>query len=102
MNTDGQKHFYFKLFSLVKVVIQPIQFNISIDFVYTELNVKTVPFQRIQFSISTQFSSIWPIDVAPDKVLPLQTRMDLGAMAMKGCSEFPKPPALLELQHQIV
>ena len=26
------------------------------------LNVKTVLFQAIQFSISTQFSSIWPID----------------------------------------
>ena len=26
------------------------------------LNVKRVPFQAIQFSITTQFSSIWPID----------------------------------------
>ena len=26
------------------------------------LNVKTILFQAIQFSISTQFSSIWPID----------------------------------------
>ena len=40
------------------VLIQPIQFTISIDFVYTQLNVKTVPFQTIQFSISTQISSI--------------------------------------------
>ena len=30
-----------------------IQFNISIVFVYTQLNVKTVLFQTIQFSIST-------------------------------------------------
>ena len=41
----------FKQFSLVKV-----QF-----FVYTQL-VKTVLFQTTQFSISTQFSSVWPMD----------------------------------------
>ena len=62
-----QKRFYFKLFSLtVKTVV--IQFSINTDFVYTQLNVKTiqfsgskvsmsktVPFQTIQLSISTQF-----------------------------------------------
>ena len=32
------------------------------DFVYTQLNVKTVLLQTIQFSISIDFSSIWPID----------------------------------------
>ena len=37
-----QKHFYFKLFSLVKHLIQLIQFSISTEFVYTQLNVKTV------------------------------------------------------------
>ena len=55
------------------VLIQSIQFNISIDIVYTQLNdktvlflknsvnvitvsmSKTVPFKKIQFSISTQF-----------------------------------------------
>ena len=31
-------------------------------FIYTQLNVKTVLFQTIQFNISIQFSSIWPID----------------------------------------
>ena len=36
--------------------------NISIVYVYRELYVKTVLFQTIQFSISTQFSSIWPIE----------------------------------------
>ena len=34
----------------------------SVGFVHTQLNVKTVLFQAVQFSISTQFSSIWPID----------------------------------------
>ena len=31
-------------------------------FVYTQLNVKTVLFEIIQFSINMQFSSILPID----------------------------------------
>ena len=29
---------------------------------FTQLNFKTVPFQTVHFSISTLFSSIWPID----------------------------------------
>ena len=44
-----QKHFYFKQFSLAQV---------------SNLNIKTVLFQVIQFSISTQFTSIWLIDRA--------------------------------------
>ena len=32
--------------------MQIIQFSISIVFVYTQLNVKTVLFQTIQFSVS--------------------------------------------------
>ena len=39
-----------------------VQLSVSVVFVYTQLNVKTVLFQTIQFSISTHFSSIWPID----------------------------------------
>ena len=35
-------------------------------------------------------------------MLPLLARLDLGAMAMKGYSAFPKAPALLEPHHQIV
>ena len=52
------------------VLIITFQFSICIDFYYTQLNVKTVLFQAIQFSlsvqfnISMQFSSIWPIDRA--------------------------------------
>ena len=34
-------------------------------------------------------------------MLLLWTRVDLGAMAMKGCSTFPKSPASLEPHHQI-
>ena len=46
------KQFYFKQFSFTYV-----QF-----FVYTLLNEETVLFQRIKFSMSSQSSSIWPID----------------------------------------
>ena len=35
-------------------------------------------------------------------MLPLRARVDLGAMAMKEYSAFPKAPALLEPHHQIV
>ena len=35
-------------------------------------------------------------------MLPLRARVDLGAMAMKGYSTFPKAPALPELHHQTV
>ena len=54
-----QKHFYFKLFSLVKILFQTIQFNVSIYFfVYSQLNIKKVLFRVIQFSISTNYTSI--------------------------------------------
>ena len=57
------KKFLFQVIPFCQtVLIQTIQFSISIVFVHTHLNVKTVLFQTIQFSISMQFSSIWPID----------------------------------------
>ena len=49
---DRQKHLYFKLFSLVSL-IQTIQFSINLVFVYTQLNVKTVLLQTIQFTVCT-------------------------------------------------
>ena len=36
------------------------------------------------------------------QVLPRRVRVNLGAMAMKGCSTFPKTPASVEPHHQIV
>ena len=75
VQSQCQKQFYFKQFSLAlvhslivkkflfqaiqfnqTVLIQTIQFNIWIVFVNTQLNVKTVLFEAIQFSISTQFT----------------------------------------------
>ena len=45
------------------VLIQLIQFSISTDFAYTQLHVKTVLCQTIQFSVNTvsmsKNSSIW-------------------------------------------
>ena len=38
----------------------------------------------------------------PYQVLPLRARVDLGAMAIKGYSAFPKAPTSLEPLHQIV
>ena len=75
------KTFLFQAFQFSQTVsIQAIQLSISIVFAHTQLNIKnvlfqtiqfriitismskTVLFQRIQFSISTLFSYIWPID----------------------------------------
>ena len=56
------------------VLIQTIQ--LSIVFVHTKLNVKTVLFQTIHFCIITLMT------------LPLQARVDLGVMTMKGYSAF--------------
>ena len=46
-----------------------------------------------------QFNYISPRDW-PYQVLPFRARVNLGAMAMKGCSAFPKSTALLEPHHQ--
>ena len=60
---------------------------------------KPVLFQAIQFSITTQFSSIWPIDMT---LLGVTTPSDVNAMAVNGYSAFPIAPALLEPYDQIV
>ena len=40
--------------------------------------------------------------IGPYQLLPRRARVDLGVMAMEGCSAFPKAPALLESYYQIV
>ena len=40
--------------------------------------------------------------MGPYQVFPLQARVDLGALAMKAYTAFPKSPAFLEPHHQIV
>ena len=53
-----QKHFYLQLFSLVKVLIQTIQFSISIVLVDTQLNVKTVLFQTRKGNLKRESESL--------------------------------------------
>ena len=60
------------------------------------LYILTVLFQTIWFSISTQFTSILPIDRTLSD-LPLRVRVDLRAKAIKGYSTFPKAPAFWNL-----
>ena len=65
------------------------------SFVYTQLNDQTVLFQTIQFSMSfiyTQFkykTTLFDLQIEPNQVLPLQARVDLGAMAIKGYRQSP-------------
>ena len=55
-----------------------------------------------QFSLSLVHSLVLfdPL-IGPYHVLPLRDTVDLGAMAVKGCSAFPKAPVLLEPHNQI-
>ena len=69
---------------------QTIQFSINIVFVYkqlnvkiNQLNVKTVLFQTTQFSISTPFSSHWPID----RTLSRATTLSQGGPGSDGYKE---------------
>ena len=62
---------------------------------------KTVLFQAIHFSISTQFSLIWPID----RTLIGATTPGYNGPGSDGNEEvlhIPKAPALLEPYHQIL
>ena len=97
-----QKIFLFQAIQFSQtVLIQTIQLSIGIVFIYTQLNVKTVLLQTIQFSISTQFSSIWPINRALSGVTtPGQSRPE--TMAIKWYSPFPQAPELPKPYHQIV
>ena len=70
------KQFHFKQYSLALL---------------RSLNVKTYLFQAIQFSIITLLVLFDP-EVGPYQVLPFQARMDVGAMALKRYSAFPKAP----------
>ena len=79
-----------------KVPFQKIQFSISTQFKSKYILSKIFLFKAIQFSqadlietiefsISMQLVLFNPY-IGPYQVLPFQTRVDLGAMAMKGCS----------------
>ena len=55
-----------------------------------------------QFSFKQFGLALFDPLIGPYQVQLLQARMDLGALAIKGYSEFPKAPPLLEPHHQIV
>ena len=59
------KHFYFKLFSLLKQLFITIQFSVS-----TVSMSKTVQSQIIQFSISTQFKCKYGLSKTSLKIFP--------------------------------
>ena len=76
------------------------------SFVYSQLNEQTVLFQTFQFSkwfVCTQLNvKHFYLTYSTNRVLPLLIRVELGAMAVKACSTFPKAPVLLEPHHLIV
>ena len=77
------------------VLFQTIQFNKSIVFVYTQLNVKSSSISINQFSISKQFSSIWPID----RTLSGATTLGLcrpGSNGNKGVLRIPQSSSITE------
>ena len=45
---------------------------------------------------------LFNLQIEPYQVLPFRARVDLGAMAMKGCFAFAKAPVSLEPHDQIV
>ena len=55
----------------------------------------------IQFTISTKFSSIWPID-RNLSVATNPSQSERGSYGNEGLFRIPKAPALLEPHHQIV
>ena len=79
-----QKQLYFKQFSLA----------LQLSF-----NIQNSSISNNQINISTQFSSIWPIDRT---LSGATTSGQSGAMVMKECSAFYKVPALLGPHHQSV
>ena len=114
-----QKHFHFKLFKQLYVIIQLSvntvlmskdssiwnnsvkQFKSKYGLIVKNVSISSYSVYSIHFSISMLLVLFNPY-IGPYQVLPLQARVDLGAMAMKGYSAFPKAPALLEPHHQIV
>ena len=63
---------------------------------------KTVLFQTIKFSISTQNTiRCYRKYIGPYQVLPLRAKMDVVVMGIKGFSAFPKIPVLLKPHHHI-
>ena len=83
------------------IIFQIIQFSINIVFFRTQLNIKTILFQKIYLSISTHFSSIRPID----RALSGSTTLDQsgpGSDGNEGVLHTPQSSTLMEPHNQIV
>ena len=68
----------------------------SIVFVHIQLNVKTVLFQLIQFNISTQFSSIRPIDRTLSGAATTPGQSEPGSDGNKGVLHIPQSSSITE------
>ena len=88
--------FYFKQFSLAiaRSFKCPVLLSKTCLFQIIQLS-QTVLIQPIQFSISMQFVLFNPY-IGPYQVLTFRIRVDLRAKAMKICSAFHKAPASLD------
>ena len=79
-----------------------MQFKCKYGLIVKNVSISSYSVYSIHFSISMLLVLFNPLIIEPYQVLPLRARVDLGAMAMKGYSAFPKAPASLEPHHQIV
>ena len=76
------KTFLFQAIQLSQtVLIQTIQFSMSIEFVHTQLNVKTVLFQTIQFSVSTV--SMWKTVLFQEVQFSISTQFNIKTVSFQ-------------------
>ena len=91
---------YYHVYLTVQLKKQLFVYALLNDFNLSVSN-NSIYYKLFVFTVKMSNSSIWPI-IGPCQVLPLWARVDLGVMAMKRYSAFPKASSLLEHQHQIV
>ena len=102
-----------KIFQFPKFLLTQVQFQCqnsslssnSVQHMYADLISKHFYFKKYCLAYVCRLdllNSIYELNRSNllYQVLPLQTRVDLGAIAMKGCSAFPKARALLKSHHQ--
>ena len=75
---------------------------LDIDHLYTHFvdNIFCTQFKCQSTQFKSQTALYYP-SIRPDQVLPLQARVDLGAIAMNAYSKFPKDQGL-EPHHQMI
>ena len=78
-----------------------MQFKSKYGLIVKNVSIANYSVYSIHFSISMLLVVFNP-QLGSYQVQPLRARVELGAMAMKGYSAYPKAPALLKSHHQIV